>query len=82
VIEGIRSARLRAFGVQYHPEAGPGPHDAAYLFGEFAALMDASRGDGFRRPKREVMSSVGGTHDLGLATPEPIASGALGHRGG
>jgi carbamoyl-phosphate synthase small subunit len=82
VIEGIRSAGLRAFGVQYHPEAGPGPHDAAYLFSEFAALMDASRGNGFRRPKGEVMSSVGGTHDLGLAMPEPIASGALGHRGG
>src|SRR5690606_21850097 len=31
VIEGIRAPRLRAFGVQYHPEAGPGPHDAAYL---------------------------------------------------
>jgi carbamoyl-phosphate synthase small subunit len=41
VIEGVRNAWLRAFGVQYHPEAGPGPHDAAYLFGEFAALMDA-----------------------------------------
>jgi carbamoyl-phosphate synthase small subunit len=82
IIEGIRSARLRAFGVQYHPEAGPGPHDAAYLFSEFAALMDASRGNGFRRPKREVMSSVGGTNDLELATPEPIASGARGHRGG
>jgi carbamoyl-phosphate synthase small subunit len=48
VIEGIRSDRLRAFGVQYHPEAGPGPHDAAYLFGEFAALMDAARGNAFR----------------------------------
>ncbi|MGH2476989.1 MAG: glutamine-hydrolyzing carbamoyl-phosphate synthase small subunit [Candidatus Limnocylindrales bacterium] len=82
VIEGIRSAGLRALGVQYHPEAGPGPHDAAYLFSEFAALMDASRGNGFRRPKGEVMSSVGGTHDPGLAMPEPIASGALGHRGG
>jgi carbamoyl-phosphate synthase small subunit len=25
--------------VQYHPEAGPGPHDARYLFCEFLALM-------------------------------------------
>ncbi|HET6833303.1 MAG TPA: glutamine-hydrolyzing carbamoyl-phosphate synthase small subunit [Acidimicrobiales bacterium] len=39
VIEGVRCDRLRAFGVQYHPEAGPGPHDAAYLFDEFAGLM-------------------------------------------
>jgi carbamoyl-phosphate synthase small subunit len=40
VIEGIRAPGLRAFGVQYHPEAGPGPHDAAYLFDEFANLID------------------------------------------
>ena len=24
--------------VQYHPEAGPGPHDARYLFDEFLEL--------------------------------------------
>jgi len=35
--------RLRAFSVQYHPEAAPGPHDAAYLFDDFTALMEASR---------------------------------------
>ncbi|MGH9288278.1 MAG: glutamine-hydrolyzing carbamoyl-phosphate synthase small subunit [Acidimicrobiales bacterium] len=46
VIEGIRSEWLGAFGVQYHPEAGPGPHDAAYLFGEFTTLMDATRPGG------------------------------------
>ncbi|HEX5367725.1 MAG TPA: glutamine-hydrolyzing carbamoyl-phosphate synthase small subunit [Acidimicrobiales bacterium] len=49
VVEGIRSRDLRAFGVQYHPEAGPGPHDAAYLFDEFAALVDASRSTGAAR---------------------------------
>jgi carbamoyl-phosphate synthase small subunit len=43
VIEGVRAPGLRAFGVQYHPEAGPGPHDAAYLFDEFADLIDGSR---------------------------------------
>ena len=32
---------LRAFSVQYHPEAGPGPHDARYLFDEFTDLMRA-----------------------------------------
>jgi carbamoyl-phosphate synthase small subunit len=31
---------LRAFSVQYHPEAGPGPHDSHYLFGQFAELME------------------------------------------
>jgi carbamoyl-phosphate synthase small subunit len=37
--EGLRAPDLRAFSVQYHPEAAPGPHDAAYLFGQFVALM-------------------------------------------
>jgi carbamoyl-phosphate synthase small subunit len=39
VVEGFRVREARAFGVQHHPEAGPGPHDAAYLFGEFTSLM-------------------------------------------
>ena len=41
VIEGIRSTTERAFSVQYHPEAGPGPHDARYLFDLFTELMDS-----------------------------------------
>jgi carbamoyl-phosphate synthase small subunit len=40
VVEGLRSREVPAFGVQYHPEAGPGPHDAAYLFEEFRLLME------------------------------------------
>ncbi len=39
VCEGLRLTEARAFGVQYHPEAGPGPHDSRYLFADFAALM-------------------------------------------
>ncbi|MEN3272874.1 MAG: carbamoyl-phosphate synthase small subunit, partial [Actinomycetota bacterium] len=40
VIEGLRVRDERAFSVQYHPEAGPGPHDAAYLFDDFNTLME------------------------------------------
>ncbi|HEY4929775.1 MAG TPA: glutamine-hydrolyzing carbamoyl-phosphate synthase small subunit [Acidimicrobiales bacterium] len=44
VIEGLASTGAPAFSVQYHPEAGPGPHDARYLFEEFRLLMDAHGG--------------------------------------
>jgi carbamoyl-phosphate synthase small subunit len=39
--EGMRVLTAPAFSVQYHPEAGPGPHDSRYLFDMFAELMDA-----------------------------------------
>jgi carbamoyl-phosphate synthase small subunit len=38
-VEGLRMAEHQAFSVQYHPEAAPGPHDAAYLFDQFVGLM-------------------------------------------
>jgi carbamoyl-phosphate synthase small subunit len=38
--EGMRLKNHRAFSVQYHPEAGPGPHDSRYLFAQFAELME------------------------------------------
>ena len=39
VVEGLRCLDLPAFSVQYHPEAAAGPHDSAYLFDRFVALM-------------------------------------------
>jgi carbamoyl-phosphate synthase small subunit len=42
-VEGLRARDLRAFSVQYHPEAAPGPHDAGYLFDQFVDLMKAKR---------------------------------------
>lgn len=41
-LEGLRHPSLQAFSVQYHPEASPGPHDAAYLFDEF---LEAVQGE-------------------------------------
>jgi carbamoyl-phosphate synthase small subunit len=41
-LEGLRHPKLKAFSVQYHPEASPGPHDADYLFDEF---LQAVKGD-------------------------------------
>ena len=38
--EGLENKKLKLFSVQYHPEAGPGPHDAQDLFKKFTKLMD------------------------------------------
>jgi carbamoyl-phosphate synthase small subunit len=38
-VEGFRHSKLPVFSVQYHPEASPGPHDAAYLFDAFIEMI-------------------------------------------
>jgi carbamoyl-phosphate synthase small subunit len=43
VVEGLRLLAAPAFSVQFHPEAAPGPHDAAGLFGDFCELMERAR---------------------------------------
>ena len=44
VCQGLSIDEANAFSVQHHPEAGPGPHDSAYLFSEFDQLMDRVNG--------------------------------------
>jgi carbamoyl-phosphate synthase small subunit len=38
-VEGVRMKNKKAFSVQYHPEASPGPHDSRYLFDDFVNLL-------------------------------------------
>lgn len=42
-IAGIKVTGKKAFSVQYHPEASPGPHDSRYLFDQFIELMKQSK---------------------------------------
>ena len=56
VCEGMQVTGERAFSVQHHPEAGPGPHDSRYLFEQFAG---AARRRGARlMPKRTDIHSI------------------------
>lgn len=50
-VEGIRVPSRNAFSVQYHPEAGPGPHDSNYLFDDFLKLIQVHAG------KREAINA-------------------------
>lgn len=42
-LEGLSNDVIKAFAVQYHPEASPGPHDAAYLFNQFAKVIEDAK---------------------------------------
>lgn len=39
VVEGLECQDIKAFSVQYHPEAAAGPHDSHYLFDKFVNLI-------------------------------------------
>jgi len=42
-VEGLAHRTRPLFSVQYHPEASPGPHDAAYLFRRFRTMVSRHR---------------------------------------
>jgi len=42
-LEGLAVEGRPVFGVQYHPEASPGPHDSHYLFQRFVEAIDQAR---------------------------------------
>ncbi len=43
VVEGMTLNGADAFSVQFHPEAGPGPHDCRHYFTWFAEMMERAR---------------------------------------
>ncbi|MGA9770485.1 MAG: glutamine-hydrolyzing carbamoyl-phosphate synthase small subunit [Blastocatellia bacterium] len=42
-VEGLAHREHPVYSVQYHPEAGPGPHDPAHLFDRFVETMERYR---------------------------------------
>jgi carbamoyl-phosphate synthase small subunit len=63
VVEGLElrdgAGELKAFSVQYHPEAAAGPHDAAYLFDRFTSLMSERSEVSRRAPSSPSSTSEG-----------------------
>jgi carbamoyl-phosphate synthase small subunit len=57
-IEGIRLKQYKAFSVQYHPEASPGPHDARYLFDQFIDMMAEDKGITENTDYKTIIKSV------------------------
>jgi carbamoyl-phosphate synthase small subunit len=57
-VEGLQVRDCPAFSVQYHPEAGPGPHDSKYLFGMFAAMIDDPPAQLARAPRSYSLANI------------------------
>ena len=58
-VEGLTLLDVPGGTVQYHPEAGPGPHDSLYLFDRFLDEVRQSR-TGHGRPEAERRSRNAG----------------------
>ena len=60
-VEGLALRDVQGATVQYHPEAGPGPHDALHLFDRFVAEIEATRAPRAGRPdERDLSDRPGG----------------------
>ncbi len=57
-IEGLRSLEVPAFSVQHHPEAGPGPHDAALSVQPVRRAHGRPHDEGGLMPRRDDISSI------------------------
>ena len=51
-VAGIKMKNKNCFSVQYHPEAGPGPNDAQYLFDQFIENIKKTLGILSNREKK------------------------------
>jgi len=60
-VEAIEHPEYAAFGVQYHPEAGPGPHEASHHFRRFRAMIghESQPGEIVTRPRTASHRMVG-----------------------
>jgi carbamoyl-phosphate synthase small subunit len=52
-VEGLTLRDVPGATVQYHPEAGPGPHDSLYLFDRFVDEIQRSRATAAGRSRRD-----------------------------
>ncbi len=68
VCEGLAARDANAFGVQHHPEAGPGPHDSSYLFARFAERIISYRGGGWAPAPASMPAPT--NEPPGLPSPE------------
>ncbi len=67
VCEGFSVRGEQIFSVQHHPEANPGPHDSAYLFGRFVELMK-------KNSKNPGVTAAGGTIASGTSKKTETSS--------
>jgi carbamoyl-phosphate synthase small subunit len=75
-VAGFRHREKPIFSVQYHPEASPGPHDSAYLFDFFAALMESRKPLSVKEMEsiQSRRSDLQGMERQGASRGAPVAS--------